>query len=384
MEKTINKLKTILLIVGFVISFNNSNSQGSTPIYINNGAFGNDPCVNYLSVNGCTFKTKTIVKKLTPLANGCQPSAYLTIKEMWCNGKLKMATLVSSGIQTPPNEPGCEYSAASAELHSAIFGQYLQNQLLDDYPELSTIILATGSACKATVSFSTPAFTARGNVPVICDSVWVPAGSSTLWGTTFSWPDHWKYTYCPVENVTNYTVPASNFSFELPCDAMSCCYGEAVLDNTGKVIGFTANPSGMPSCNNIVLITPAQVRDFFKETFDVQGGGENNITNIVIGGCQEKCNFDLTGDYHTFKSTKEKSNNADYSFTITSIDKSILNIKTSISPSYIQVHDMNGRLIINRPYTTNILDMNKYPKGIYILRAVWDINHSYSQKLSLE
>lgn len=384
-------MKKLILNAVFSIISICSFAQGrpSTPIFIGGGSvyggviYNGDPCTSEFTRNGyCTASTRRV--EISKKVGDCDATIVLVMREVKCNGKLVMATLISSGINTPPNDPDCEYSFDSEMKHAKALKDYLRDDLIKAYPGLSSVVLATGSTCQTTISFDTKDFTARGNVAQKCDSVWVPAGSGSFMGGNISWPDHWQYTYCPSENSTNYTVAGGHFEFQVPCkSSKTCCYGEATLDANGKVETFTpSNPA--INCPAEAGYVPADVIDYFKDLYNVQNGDETKITNITIGWCRPACEFDLSGDYHMPNKSiaNPTANNAVAApqFEIADIQKANLILKSVPSPVSIQITDVNGKLVYNKPYSSNTVDINDLASGVYFIKANFDQNTSITKK----
>ena len=337
--------------------------------------FNQDPCMQQLMQNGCTevFENLTIFDPI--LDNKCPGMRVkITLSKLICNGNVVSIHIWSSGTWAPPTGP-CSYSMSDQndpawpDFRNTMRTQieFQVNQLITSLG-LSSVLVSTGSVCKADVTFTMPPYTVMENVRTVCSTVWIPP---TVWnGNTI--PGYWQDVYCPGEGTPTPVVkPGGNFAFTIPCQSELCCFGYAQVVN-GKIVGVTPAPNpSAPDCPT--PLTTAEIQDWFTQTFQVTGGGASNMTNITISPCQEDCDLErLAG-----RSTKSTGNistgkKIDYNITIASMKETSLTFKSDILPSSYQILDINGKLLDKRIIQSNIIDTKSLSKGIYFLKVNFD------------
>ena len=343
MVKTIkHKIGTILLIAGLFIS-NNSKAQISY--------FNQDPCMQTLMDKGCTEKYETI-EVIHPLLSPVPCSdmrVRITLSKLVCNGKVVSVHIWSAGAWAPSTSkcnpsvggignPAWETLKANMQIAIDDVASGLVGSL-----GLDRVLVSTGSVCKAEVTFEMTPFT----------SSFATEGPS---GPT-------------APKVVN--DPGGKYSFTLPCKSDLCCFGYAdVVDN--KVVGVTPEPNpaggGCPT-----PLTDAEVQDWFKQAFQVTGGDEKKMFNIVISPCEEKCDLSkLVGNSEAvwLKSTKPTAGQKlDYNVTIESIKDASLTFKSDLMPATYQILDLNGKVIENKLIQSNVIDIKPLAKGIFFFKA---------------
>ena len=369
--KKINMGKKFMLAIAILMAIFQVHAQGSY--------FDQDVCMKELKDNGCTEVFETIVVDNKTLSKQCPDMRVrFTLSKLICNGQVAAVHIWSSGASAPtgPGSAPCNLSIGG-DIYSpewVAFRQKMAIAIDEEYNNLlaslgaSSLLVSTGSVCKAHVTFSMPAYTVKENVRTVCSTVWIPP-STGPWG---SFPGYWQNVYCAGEGTPTLVVkPAANFAFDIPCKSELCCYGYASISG-GKVVGVVPapNPSG-PGCPD--PLTASDVQLWFTQNFGVQGGGASTMFNIAITPCQEECDLNrLVG--RNMKSTGNVTANQkiDYNLSILAIKESSLTFKSEVMPSSYQILDINGRMLDNKEIQSNTIDIKSLSKGIYFLKANYD------------
>ena len=343
--------------------------------------FNQDVCMQELLSNGCTEEFETIVINNTSLSGTCPDMRIrLTISKLICNGQVAAVHVWSAGANAPtgagsapcnPSMGGDIYAPAWVAFRKTMADaiDFEINQYIASLGA-SSLMVSTGSVCKAHVTFSMPPYTVIENVRTICSTVWIPP--STLHippSPPQSFPGYWQNVYCAGEGTPMPVVkPAANFAFDIPCQSELCCYGDAIVAG-GKIVGVTPrpNPTG-PDCPEPLKASDVQL--WFTQNFGVQGGGAGTMFNIQITPCKEECDLNRLVGNRT-KSTGNVTTNQkiDYNISILAIKESSLTFKSEVLPSGYQILDINGRMLDKKEIQSNTIDIKSLSQGIYFLKA---------------
>jgi len=345
-------IKKFIIVIWSIMAINNSNAQG-TIVNILGACCTNDPCADQLMDAGCTKQTKSYSITPPSLISFCAGAQInIIIQELWCNGTLRMSSLVSSGIVAPPGSP-CN---TPTMMHVWAMGEnlqdYLNRQILGAYPGLKNAIVASGATCKAEVEFDMPAF----NV--------------TRYNTSNG-----------TETPYTVTIPASHFKFKMSCKTDECCFAEVTYDDNGNVVSQTPTNVGGNGCPN--ALTAADVQLFFKQTWEVQSGAEGLMTGLTISPCVEDCNINAgQSDPYAWKSTAGVST-ADQTLQaeLGKYSNHIWAISSNATPISYQIFNLEGKLIEASRYSSNYLDFSRYSKGLYFVNIQFEKNQMKSFKV---
>jgi hypothetical protein len=322
-------MKKLIIIVITIIMTVTINAQMSY--------FNQDPCMAELMKKGCTEQYET-KEYADPTLTACCPDmkVRITLSKLVCNGKVVSMHIWSAGAHGTcrPAGTSCPVDNYASSLIAGL--------------GLDHVLVSTGSVCKAKVSFEMPPFT----------SSFATEGPS---GPT-------------APKVVN--EPGGKFEFTLPCKAENCCFGYAdVVDN--KVVGVKPSDNPVsPDCPT--PLNTGDIQAWFKQTFQVTGGGEKNMFNIVISPCEQDCDLGkLVGGSEGVwvKSIANKpaaGQKLNYNVSIESIKDVNLIFKSDIMPTHYQILDLNGRVVENRPIQSNIVDIKSLNKGIFFFKANYD------------
>jgi hypothetical protein len=336
--------KLIILVVTLVMTFT-TNAQLSY--------FSQDPCMAALMTNGCkeVFETKEFTDAtLSMLCPGMK--VRITLSKLICNGNVVSIHIWSAGANSGPGN--CAggtgtWSTLQAQMDIAI--DKAAKSLIVSLG-LNSVLVSTGSVCKAKVTFDMPAFTSTTSTETQNP---IPGGPSII-------------------STSTTTNPGGKYSFTLPCASDACCYGYADIVNN-EIVNVTPAPSTL-SNGCPTPLTAANVKDWIKQTFQVTGGGENLMFNIVIGPCEEDCDLSkLIGEgEYVWKSTKKPAagQTVNYNISIESIKAGDLIFKSDVLPSYFEILDINGRVVDKKLIQSNIIDIKTLSKGIFFLKANYD------------
>ncbi len=306
--------------------------------------FNQDPCMQTLMDKGCTEVYETLEYADPAFLPFCpKMKVRITLSKLVCNGKVVSVHIWSAGAWAPD----CKGASSPMSWEDL---KALMSTAVDNYASslvgslgLDRVLVSTGSVCKAEVTFEMPPFTSSYQQEG-------PGGS------------------LPNKVVTD---PGGKYTFTLPCKSDLCCFGYAdVVDN--KVVGVTPEPNpaggGCPT-----PLTDAEVMDWFKQTFQVAGGDEKKMFNIVISPCEEKCDLSkLVGNSEAvwLKSTKPTAGQKlDYNVNIVSIKDAQLTFKSDMMPTHYQILDINGKVIENKLIQSNVIDIKPLAKGIFFFKA---------------
>jgi hypothetical protein len=312
--------------------------------------FNQDPCMAELMKKGCTevYETKEILA-LAPLSAACPlMKIRITLSKLICNGKVMSIHIWSAGAHSGPTNCAGGTPTSWADM------KIMMDKAVDDYARslivsmgLNSVLVSTGSVCKAKVTFEMPQFY-----------------------TNFQWE-----TAGGASGRTLVLDQGGTYSFTLPCKADGCCFGYAdVVGN--QVVGVTpSNNPVSPDCPT--PLTASEVMDWFKQTFQVWNGGEKNMFNIVISPCEQDCDLSkLVGESEGvwLKSIAKPTpgQKLDYNVSIESIKDAQLIFKSDIMPTNYQILDINGRVLENKLIQSNVIDIKPLTKGIFFFKASYD------------
>lgn len=321
-----------------------------------------DPCMDQLAQAGCVEVPETIYTTDPILSTFCADAKVrLTIGKLICNGVVVSMRITSRGVESPASGPPCSIDLSESSdwenykiQMKAAMDRAASNAIAS--LGLNSVLVATGSSCKADVSFDMPPF----------ESTYQTEGP---FGQTGS------------QTVLN---PGGRFFMTIPCQSEVCCYGYANVVNN-QVVGVTpATNMGIPSCD--IPLSINDVKNEFVRFSQVSGGFENFMNNIVIGDCEEK--YDLSrligGSQAVYvKSTKPSAGQAlDYNVKIESIKESSLTFKSDIAPSTYQIMDITGKVLDSKAIQSNQVDIKALSKGVYFFRAFYTNGWSSVVKFS--
>lgn len=332
--------KITMLAMALIMAITNVNGQKSF--------YSQDPCAQQLMQNGCT-ETFENVEIVDPILDVLCPGmkVKLVVSKLVCNGVTVSVHIWSAGAWAPATSPcnpaiggigNPNWETLKAEMKSAIERQ--KNSYIASLG-LNSLLVATGSVCKAEVSFEVGYFDRA--IPL--------DGGSGI----------------------NYIGdPGGKYFVIIPCKSNLCCYGQATVVN-GKIVSVIQmnDPSGSGCPEDL---SEGDVQSWFNDAYNViPNPPHGTISNVEIESCKEQCDLSrLVG-----KSAKSASNlisnqKVNYNISLLTVNSTSLVFKSDIKPINYQIIDINGREIDGKTILSHTIDISTLSKGLYFFKANYD------------